>query len=399
MLTKFNKDRFDFRPRHELWAGPLWRGAVLSARSSTTDFVRGGTHTAHAEMVWNAKVWKFMHKNSYFGKYVGRDGTGAMVEKKTDLLKGHGDRMQFSIDLPITDSGKIDDETVEGNEVSMEFFEYYVDIHQWRQAIRLKGKKTEQTTSLPLRERAKTRVGGWGHFMIDANTALAMSGLVSNNASFAAVAASTNRKWYGGQNAAGTVEPVANDAAVDSATNNLFGPEVLEHLKRKAELPHDGFSKIQPLLIDGELLYVAFITNYQAKALKASTSWKDGHKYSDIRGRKNALFTGSLGIWDGVLIHQYDHIETRYGEGGSTATEYFESADDCASGIYVARGLFCGRSAAVHGYAQYPKMVIKKFDYGNQFGVELDLMVAVGKPKFNSEDYGVMTFDTAYVPD
>jgi len=396
----FRTDRFDFRPDIGLWGGPLWRGNMAFAKSATTDFVRGGTHTAFAEKVWNTLVWKFAHKNSYFGKYVGTEGSGAMVEKKTDLSKTNsGDRIQFSIDVPITDAGVVDDATLEGNEVAMTFYEWNVDVHQWRQAVRLKGKKTEQTTSLPLRSRAKVRVGGWTQYMLDANTTLAMSGLASNNSSFSASAPSTNRIWYGGQTAAGVVESVAADANIDSSTNNLFGPEVIEHVKRKAELPHDGFSKVQPLLIDGELLYVMFITNYQAKALKASTSWKEGHKYADVRGRKNALFSGALGIWDGVLIHQYDHLETRYGEGGSTATEYFESSDDCASGIYVARSLFCGRSAAVHGYAQYPNMTIKKFDYANQFGCAVDLMIAVGKPQFNSEDYGVIAVDTAYVPD
>ena len=366
---------------------------------ATTDFIRGSTHTNLVEQLWDAKLWKFAHKNSYFGKYVGKEGSGSMVEKKTNLLQRKGDRITFEIGVPITDTGVVDDATLEGNEVAMEFYDYSVDVHQWRQGVRLKGRKTEQSTSINLRSQGKSKLGGWVQFMLDANTTLAMSGLASNNSTFSAVAPSTNRKWYGGQTAAGTVEEVANDAAIDSSTNNIFGPEVIEAVKRKAQLPHDGFSKLVPIMIDGEPLFVMFITNFQAKALKASTSWKDGHKYADVRGRRNALFTGSLGIWDGVLIHQYDHIETRYGEGGSTATEYFESGDDCANGIYVARALFCGQQAAVHGYAQYPKMRIKLHDYENQWGGAVDLLIALGKPRFNSEDYGVITVDTAYVPD
>jgi N4-gp56 family major capsid protein len=315
-------------------------------------------------------------------------------------MKEKGDRITFSIDVPITDTGVIDDAAREGSEVAMEFFDWSVDIHQWAQQIRLKGKKTEQSTSIPLRKRINFRLGRWMQYMIDANTTLALSGLAANNSSFAAVSHSTQRKWFGGQTAAGTVEEVAADANIDSATNNLFGPEVIEAIKRKAQLPHDGYSKIMPISVPpyGEI-YVIFISNYQAKALKASTSWKNAHLYTDVRGWKNPIFSGALGMWDGVLIHQYDHIETRLGAGGSTATEYFESGDDCYNGIYVARALFCGAVAGVHGYAQYPQTTVKKFEYGNQFGASIDVLIAIGKPKFNSQDYGVITVDTAYVPD
>ena len=367
---------------------------------ATTDFIRDTTHANLVEQKWNAKLFKFSHKKSYFGKYVGKENSGSMVETKTDLLKTNsGDRITFAIDVPIVDTGLIDDATREGNEVSMSFYDYSVDIHEWSQQVKLKGKKTEQSTSINLRERVKMALGNWQGFMRDANTTLAMSGLVSNNATFAAVAPSTNRKWKGGQTAAGTVEAVATDALVDSATNNLFGPEVIEAVKRKAELSHDGYSKLQPIFIDGDYLFVMFIHKFQGKALKASTNWRNGALYSDVRGRKNRLFTGSLGIWDGVLIHEYDHIETRLGAGGSTATEYFESGDDCANGLYVARALFCGQQAGVHAYAQYPQMAVKKLDYGSKFGCSTDVLIGIGKPKFNSEDYGVITVDTAYVPD
>ena len=105
-------DEFGFRPNLALWSGPIWRGCVAFAKGATTDFIRGSTHTNLVEQVWNAKVWKFAHKNSYFGKYVGAEGSGSMVEKKTDLLKNSGDRMTFAIDTPITDTGVVDDGTL-----------------------------------------------------------------------------------------------------------------------------------------------------------------------------------------------------------------------------------------------------------------------------------------------
>jgi len=367
---------------------------------STTDFIRSSTHTNLVEQKWNAKLFKFVHKNSYFGKYVGKEGSGSLVETKTDLLKESGDRITFSIDRPITDTGVIDDGTREGQEVAMNYDDFSVDIHEWSQQVRLKGKKTEQSTSIPLRNRAKRALGNWMKFMIDANTTLCLSGLASNNSTFDANAHSTNRQWHGGQKADGTLDKVTDgDANITSSTNHLFGPEVIEAVKRKATLPADGYSKLSPIIVDGEEIFVMFIHKYQAKALKATTSWKEGHQYGDVRGRKNAIFSGALGMWDGVLIHEYDHIETRLGAGGTTDEEVFEAGDGCSSGIYVARALFCGAQAAVHAYAQYPGMTVKKFDYGSKFGCSIDALIGIGKPDFNSEDFGVVTVDTAYVPD
>jgi N4-gp56 family major capsid protein len=367
---------------------------------ATTDFIRGSTHTNLVQQVWNARTWKFAYKNSFFGKYVGSEKQqNSLVLTKDDLKKSKGDRVTFNIMAPLVDSGLIDDATREGAEVALEFYDYSVDVHEYSQQVRLKGKKTEQSTSINLRSQATAALGSWAGYIIDANTALCLSGLAAVNGAFSAVAPSTNRKWFGGQTAAGTVEEVANDAAIDSATNNLFGPEVISAVKRKATLAHDGYSKLMPIMVDGMELFVMFLHKYQAKALRESTSWKNSHLYCDVRGLKNEIFRGGLGIYDGVLLHEYDHIESRYGEGGSTATEYFESGDDCANGIYVARALFCGKGCAVHGYAQYPDQVVKMLDYNSKWGASADMLVAIGKPKFNSEDYGVITVDTAYVPD
>lgn len=367
---------------------------------ATTDFVRATTHANLVQQVWNAKTWQFAHKNSFFGKYVGAESKqNSLVFTKDDLKQAKGDRITFNIMAPITDAGLIDDATREGAEVAMEFFDYSCDVHEYSQQVRLKGKKTEQSTSINLRSQAKAGLGGWVSYIRDANTTLALSGLAAVNGAFAAVASSPNRKWCGGQTAAGVVEEVAADANIDSATNNLFGAEVIEAVKRKATLSHDGYSKLMPIMVDGMELFVMFIHKYQAKALKASTSWKNSHLYCDVRGMKNEIFRGGLGIYDGVLLHEYDHIESRLGAGGSTATEYFEAGDNCANGIYVARSLFCGRGCAVHGYAQYPDTVVKLHDYNSKWGASADMLVAIGKTKFNSEDYGVITVDTAYVPD
>ena len=42
-----------------------------------------------------------------------------------------------------------------------------------------------------------------------------------------------------------------------------------------------------------------------------------------------------------------------------------------------------------------PKIVTAEFDYGREHGISWQAMFAVGKPVFNSKDYGVISLQTA----
>ena len=82
------------------------------------------------------------------------------------------------------------------------------------------------------------------------------------------------------------------------------------------------------------------------------------------------------------------------GAGGTTASEVFETGTAAASGISVARGLFCGAQAGVLAYGRKIGWKEKVFEYDSQFGVEVSSVYGLSKAKFNSEDFAVIAFDT-----
>lgn len=385
--------------------GPLWGVFAISARFAKTAFATDNELTVKH---WAAKTFKYGYFQNFFNKFVGKKVTvkkgvyiktddNAMIIKKTEFAKNKkGDRVRYPLIDPLSGEGVIDDERLEDNEEALTSYYFDLTLRRRRHATRSEGQLSDRRPAFDVQSQSKEVLGMWLARIHDRDVVAGMSGVANAVGTIAANAPSSTRRWYGGQTAAGVVESVANDAAVDSATANLFGEKVIEHIKRLATLNEPI---IRPIIIGGEPYYLMFIHGYQRKALRASTDYKAALQNAEVRGKGNPLFTGSDGLWDGVIVHTLPWIETRLGAGGSTASEYFELADDCASGLYVARALFCGAGAICIGYGGTPDWVEKKFDYNNEWGVALSLFYAVAKTEFNSIDYGVITVDTAIVAD
>jgi N4-gp56 family major capsid protein len=365
--------------------------------------------TSHALRVekWSAVMFKYGAFRSYFSKFIGprvrargvdlATSPNALCQLKMDLKKGKGDKITYPMVAALENAGVTGDNKLEDNEERLTAYDYAVELGKTRNAVRSEGELSDKRVVFDAKMVAKDALGPWLGTRIDKYCLAALSGTASDDGNVSASAPSSNRRWYGGQTSADVLESVANDAAIDSSTNNIFGPAVIEAIKRKARATEPI---VRPLMINGKEYYVMFIHPYQSKALKSSTKWINAQQYANWRGEeRNPLFTGALGIWDGVIIHEWERVETRLGAGGSTASEYFESGDDCANGIYVARALFCGAQAVVQAWGKQPYFRAETFDYGDEWGVAVGAMVGVGRPEFNSEDYGVITVDTAYVPD
>jgi len=366
--------------------------------------------TTHALRVTNWSTYFFKHAryNTFFSKFIGKPVKAEGVDLKTDpnsvcqimldLKKKKGDKMVFPMMAPLRGEGVTGDNKLEDNEEALEFYDWNVELKQTRNAVRSEGELSDKRVIFDAKMKAKDGLAEWGGHKVDNYCLAALSGIASADGNVAQNTPSSNRIWNGGQTAADVLENVGTTiAAIDSATNNLFGPRVIEAVKRKAMMTEP---KIRPIMYKGKPYYVMLLHPYQVKALKASAAWQAGHLYADVRGEKNALFSGSLGVWDGVILHEWEKIETRYGEGGATESEYFDSSGDaCYSGIYVARALFLGAQSVVQAWGKGPDYKADTFDYDNQWGVALRMMMAASKPEFNSEDYGVIVVNTAYVPD
>jgi len=366
---------------------------------ANTVFVRSGAHSASVEEVWGEKTYRQAEKDAFFndGRFVGSD-SNSIIQVNMDLTKNKGDQIHTPLRARLIDDGKVNDAAIEGSEIALTFHNCDTTIHKRKQAVRLDGEMTERRTKIKLRGEAKEALGSWHAESRDTDIVLGLSGIANAVATIAASAPTSARKFYGGQKLDGTVgvTTVADDGLnTGTAGIHRFGTQVLSHLKRMAQV--DGgasYGKIRPVIIKGKKWYVFFASPWQVKSLKADTSWINAQKDANVRGETNPLFSGACGVWDGIIVHEYDKMQLRTGAGGVTAAELFETGDALVSGVTVARGLFCGTQAGILAYGRKIGWKEKVFEYDSQFGVEVSSIYGFSKAKFNSQDFAVISCDT-----
>jgi len=292
--------------------------------------------------------------------------------------------------------------TLEGNEEAISQYSYSVTLLEWAHAVRTIGKLMERQPAFSVSDSMTAALGLWWAKILDKTTYKAMAGLAQTDENSVAIVAQAtpSRKLTGGC-AAGADATHTTDAAIASGEFMCF--EIIDQARQNAQ-DDSSNQTIRPIIIDGQETYLMFMSSQQATDLRndagASTNitWKEAQLYANTRGRSNPIFRNFLGFYRDVALFEYpsiDSIGSRTGAGGSTASEVFDDSDAVASGITVHRALFCGAQAAVHAYGSMPKMVDETFEYKTQTGRSLQNIIAIGRPEFNSVDYGVMVVDTA----
>ena len=281
-------------------------------------------------------------------------------------MKGDGDAINIPLLMPLTGTGIEGDNVLEGNEEALVYRDFKVELNQWRNAVRIKGRLEEQKTQLDLRRDAKYALSKWLATKID-------------NMIFSALTDSPtpDRIVYGG-----TATSIGSIGAADT-----FDTKIIGRAKRLA-LANEN-TQIKPVKIDGRDTFVMVIDQWMARDLKADESFQAAQQYANIRGQDNPIFTGALGRYDGVVIHVSNRIpRDTTGSGGTT----------------VGHGLFLGAQAAVFAVGNQPTWDEKYFDYNSKYGVSFGRIFGIKKSQFkydgtNYTDFGCINVLCAGIDD
>lgn len=309
------------------------------------------TGDALTKKVWSAKVMKEALRSLYLSKFMG-EKDNSIIQTKTDLKKEKGDRITISLRMQMTNAGQSSSTTgitLEGNEEALVFYDYSVSLSEYGHGVKAQSKLSLQRPPFDLREEMKDGLSDW------------LSNKMESLLITTLLAAPTSGHKI---------------VKTGSGGSNLT-TALISQAKRKAQL---ATPKVQPVKIEGKEYYIMLVHPYGTKALKADTSWINAQLYAAHRGSDNPLFTGALGVWDGVIIHEYDRSNL------------------ILSGTII-RNLLMGRQAGCWAWGQYPEWYEKLFDYYRIPGVATDFLSGIGKTKFNNEDYGTIALDTNYTAD
>ena len=173
--------------------------------------------------------------------------------------------------------------------------------------------------------------------------------------------------------------------------NDQFKLEDLDYAKEKAETATVPMRMVN---IDGDQYFVAVLHPYSVVDMKLNlggstvAKWQEIQMYANNRGLKNPIFTGSLGVYNKIILFESHLIH-------SPVTS-------------VRRNLLLGAQAGVFALGNaYDRIDQRKVgkdnflswnedldDYGNEKGVEAGAIFGMKKTRFNSLDFGTMVISS-----
>lgn len=300
--------------------------------------------------VWAKKVWHEGVKDSYFDKFTAMDGSNVVHQNK-DLTNVKGDSVVFGLMMNLTGSG------VEGNrqklagaEDTLNIYDFTVNTKLVRNAVS-RYEADDQRTQYDMLKEIKIALKQWLSDWLDDRLISRLSYNPSNGEVLYASAAGTQSSI------------TANDKLTTT---------IISRAKRKAMM---HAPKVQPIKVDGMDKYIMLVHPWAARDLKDDPKWLAAQQNANVRGSKNPIFTGALGEYDGVILYEYERVQT--GNIG-------------ASSANVCQNLLLGKQAACFAVSRPAKHIEQTDDYGNIAGNGIAFYGAVEKTQFNNKDYGVI---------
>lgn len=353
-----------------------------------------GVNAPEAVKLWSRKLAHEIKKATYIDRFIG-ESADSLIQAKNDTKKGPGDRITVTLRMLLSGDGVMGDSTLENNEESLTTYTDNVVINQMRHAVRSQGKMSEQRIPFSYREEAKDGLVQWWAERMDqiffnqicgytpANTAVGGSGMSGTGPTYQGsntiLAPTAGRKKFAGSATA--------DEGLGSS--DLFNLSVIDKAVEAAKV---ATPMIRPVRYKGQMYYVMFLHPYQVTDLRTTTStgqWLDIQKAAMTGGmvQDNPIFTGSLGIYNNVILHEAFRV-----------TQGVNSSTGAAIST-VRRAVLCGAQTGFIAFGQgsgFKEMEWneKLFDYGNQLGVKAGSIFGIKKAQFNSVDFGTITVST-----
>ena len=298
---------------------------------------------------WNASLYETYQEMTFWGKFKGTD-ENSPIQVKRDLQKSKGDTVTFGLAGTLSGAGVTGNTALSytttsgtgtGVEEAMVFYDQGVSIDQIRNGVRIAGSMDEQRVAFSLRNQAKSQLTEWMARNEDAAVFTAIN---------------------------------TCDIVDISATHTAVTLDSIVDMKKEAMFPSGATKKIRPIkLADGEEVFVLGLNPLDAAGLKKSDDFKQIHIDAGSRGDANRIYTGALGSYNGVIIHEH-------------------------SSFGAATPVLFGAQAAFLAYSNEVLYGEEEFDYGNQNGFMIGSIRGVELAVFNdgvtnAGSHGAIQFD------
>lgn len=303
---------------------------------------RKADYTASIPQLWANRLIAEAENLTFWGNMEGPPGSSMPIVRRDDLAQGPGDVIKYDIVLALTGAGLTGDSgssLLENNEEALKIRQTSVSVTTLQHAVRWTA-LAELLITHDMRTTALNQLAKWLAGKLDDRIFNELTGASG------ATTIPTKNQWF-----AGTA--TTRDTVADTNAGGRLTLDTLTELKAYAQTE----LKIEPLrLEDGQEIFGLVVHPYVAMSLKRDdVKWAQAQRDAAVRGASNPLFTGAVGMWDGVVIWTSNRVPRSNNAAGTP--------------IMVANNVFFGAQALSRGYAAYPRWVEQAFSYGQEAGV------------------------------
>lgn len=343
-----------------------------------------GTNDPQSVQLWSKVAYRESLKGTMlFRKLLGKDGDKrAVIYRHKDLEKSAGDTIKYDILMQANGSGATGDERLKDNEEEMVYHQDSIVIDQLRNAHAFR-RMSQQRTIHKMRTDAQTNLSDWHANKLETYWLRAQCGDTSLTHGQTAVAPDAAHMSICGDR--------ANEAAITSS--DYVTLDELDYAKEKALMADPPVRQVK---IEGSEYFVVILHTYSVTDLKLNLGsgtykWMDIQQYANVRGLKNPIFTGALGVYNGMILFESPRIYS------PTANVYRNLLLGSQAGAYAVGSAYDAADVGTYG-KQEMSWNEQTDDGGNEKAIFVGSIFGVKKVIFDSTDYGTMTIPSYSKP-
>lgn len=327
---------------------------------------------------WAKKLFRESIGKTFMRKFM-HGGERAILCLVQDLEQGAGDTVKYDLLMQMEGAGVDGDTRMKGFEEALVYHQDEIKIDQKRNGHAFRT-MSQQRTVHNLRTDAKTNLADWFAVKYDRYMLSYLAGTAGDDP----------------KNVASEL-PFAGNALQPPDAAHVYAPgatmslKFIDYLVEKAKTIDP---LIRPCMVDGEAKFVLLLHPYSVAELRTTAGdneWALIQARAGARGGKNPIYTGALGEYAGVVLHESEYIP-RTGGGTPLTHNLFlgAQAGTIAFGNSYKR---LGRTTMGKG-SHFSWFEDNTEDYGNETGVAAGAIFGVKKARFNGADFGSIRLDT-----
>lgn len=351
-----------------------------------------------AVKTWSKQLASEVSKATAIASLIGTD-TNSIIQLKEETAKTAGDKITFGLRKHLVGAGVSEGAKLEGQEEALSVYSDAVMLNELAHAVRVQNEGTidAQRVAFNLREEANAGLADWYSERLSISAFIHLCGYNAAKLDYEGTSFDLSQTLYTGFNKPSAPSAGRLICAGDKATEaelvekDKFDLSLIDKAVECAKL---ASPKIRPIKIDGENLYVMYLHPTQVTALRTNTNtgqWLDIQKsaYNGSRS-KNPIFNGSLGMYNGVILREADHVMPGIAANGTALPK-------------VRRAVLLGAQAGViafgknRGGERY-SLREELFDYGRELGVAVKTIFGFKKTVFNTQDFATIVVSSYAAP-